>query len=105
MATKKILLSENDIPTSWYNIVADMVNKPLPPLHPGTKQPLKPQDLEPIFAKELINQELSRERWIEIPDEVRELYKIWRPTPLVRASGLEKALDTPAPQVCIMMRR
>ncbi|MCL1934510.1 MAG: TrpB-like pyridoxal phosphate-dependent enzyme [Candidatus Azobacteroides sp.] len=96
MATKKILLSENDIPTSWYNIVADMVNKPLPPLHPGTKQPLKPQDLEPIFAKELINQELSQERWIEIPDEVRELYKIWRPTPLVRASSLEKALDTPA---------
>ena len=96
MATKKFLLSENDIPTSWYNIVADMVNKPLPPLHPGTKQILTPQDLEPIFAKELINQELSKERWIEIPDEVRELYKIWRPTPLVRASGLEKALDTPA---------
>lgn len=96
MATKKILLSENDIPTAWYNIIADMVNKPLPPLHPGTKQVLKPQDLEPIFAKELINQELSQERWIEIPDEVRELYKIWRPTPLVRASGLEKALDTPA---------
>jgi len=96
MATKKFLLSENDIPTSWYNIVADMVNKPLPPLHPGTKQPLSPQDLEPIFAKELINQELSQDRWIEIPDEVRELYKIWRPTPLVRASGLEKALDTPA---------
>ena len=96
MATKKILLSENDIPTSWYNIVADMVNKPLPPLHPGTKQPLNPQDLEPIFAKELIKQELTGERWVEIPDEVRELYKIWRPTPLVRATGLEKALDTPA---------
>jgi len=96
MATKKFLLSENDIPTSWYNIVADMVNKPLPPLHPGTKQPLNPQDLEPIFAKDLVKQELSQERWIEIPDEVRDLYKIWRPTPLVRASGLEKALDTPA---------
>jgi len=96
MATKKFILNENDIPTAWYNIVADMENKPLPPLHPGTKQPLNPQDLEPIFAKELINQELSQERWIEIPDEVRELYKIWRPTPLVRASGLEKALDTPA---------
>ena len=96
MATKKFLLNENDIPVSWYNIVADMVNKPLPPLHPGTKQPLNPQDLEPIFAKELIKQELSQERWIEIPDEVRELYKIWRPTPLVRATGLEKALDTPA---------
>jgi len=96
MTTKKFILSENDIPTKWYNIVADMVNKPLPPLHPGTKQPLNPQDLEPIFAKELINQELSEERWIEIPEEVRELYKIWRPTPLVRATGLEKALDTPA---------
>jgi len=96
MAIKKFLLSESDLPTSWYNIVADMVNKPLPPLHPGTKQPLTPQDLEPIFARELINQELSQERWIEIPDEIRELYKIWRPTPVVRASGLEKALDTPA---------
>ena len=96
MATKKILLSENDIPAMWYNIVADMKNKPLPPLHPGTKEPLKPEDLEPIFANELIQQELSQEKWIEIPEEIRELYKIWRPTPLVRATGLEKALDTPA---------
>lgn len=96
MSTKKILLGENDIPTSWYNIVADMKNKPLPPLNPQTKEPLKPEDLEPIFAKELIKQELSQDRWIEIPEEVRELYKIWRPTPLVRATGLEKALDTPA---------
>jgi tryptophan synthase beta chain len=96
MATKKFLLNENDIPTAWYNIVADMVNKPLPPLNPVTKQPLNPEDLEPIFVQELIGQELSQERWIEIPDEVRELYKIWRPTPLVRATGLEKALDTPA---------
>jgi tryptophan synthase beta chain len=94
--SKKIFLSENDIPTSWYNLVADMKTKPLPPLHPGTRQPLVPADLYPIFAKELANQELSEERWIEIPDEVRELYKIWRPTPLVRATGLEKALDTPA---------
>lgn len=93
---KKILLNENEIPESWYNIVADMKNKPLPPLHPGTKQPLSPSDLEPIFAKELIKQEVSAERWIEIPDEVRELYKLWRPTPLVRATALEKALDTPA---------
>jgi tryptophan synthase beta chain len=96
MATKKFLLNENDIPTAWYNIVADMVNKPLPPLNPATKQVLNPEDLEPIFAKELIKQELSQDRWVEIPDEVRELYKIWRPTPLVRATGLEKALDTPA---------
>lgn len=94
--TKKIVLSENDMPTAWYNIMADMPNKPLPPLHPVTKQPLSPSDLEPIFAKELINQEMSAERWIEIPEEVRDLYRIYRPTPLVRASGLEKALDTPA---------
>lgn len=93
---KKIFLNENEIPESWYNIVADMKNKPLPPLHPATKQPLSPSDLEPIFAKELIAQEVSAERWIEIPDEVRELYKLWRPTPLVRATALEKALDTPA---------
>nr|WP_236263886.1 TrpB-like pyridoxal phosphate-dependent enzyme [Dysgonomonas sp. Marseille-P4677] len=94
--SKKIFLSEDDIPKSWYNIVADMKNKPLPPLNPQTKEVLNPSDLEPIFAKELINQELTEERWIEIPDEVRELYKIWRPTPVVRATGLEKALDTPA---------
>lgn len=94
--SKKIFLSEDDIPRSWYNIVADMKNKPLPPLNPKTKEVLNPSDLEPIFAKELINQELTQERWIDIPDEVRELYKIWRPTPVVRATGLEKALDTPA---------
>lgn len=94
--SKKIFLSENEIPQNWYNIVADMKNKPLPPLNPKTKQVLTPEDLEPIFAKELIKQEMSEERWIEIPDEVRDLYKIWRPTPLVRATGLEKALDTPA---------
>lgn len=93
---KKILLTENDIPKNWYNIVADMKNKPLPPLNPQTKEPLSAADLEPIFAKELVQQEVSQERWIEIPDEVRELYKIWRPTPLVRATGLEKALGTPA---------
>ncbi|MDR1738874.1 MAG: TrpB-like pyridoxal phosphate-dependent enzyme [Candidatus Symbiothrix sp.] len=96
MATKKFLLNEKDIPTAWYNIVADMVNKPLPPLHPGTKQPLVPADLEAIFPRVIAEQELTTERWIEIPEEVRELYKIWRPTPLVRATGLEKALDTPA---------
>ncbi len=94
--SKKILLSENEIPKQWYNIVADMVNKPLPPLNPATKEVLNAEDLEPIFAKELIKQEMSQERWIDIPDEVRELYKIWRPTPLVRATGLEKALGTPA---------
>jgi tryptophan synthase beta chain len=93
---KKFVLDENDIPKSWYNIVADMPVKPLPPLHPATKKALAPDDLEPIFAKELIKQELTMDKWVEIPDEVRNLYKIWRPTPLVRATGLEKALDTPA---------
>ncbi|MDR2361183.1 MAG: TrpB-like pyridoxal phosphate-dependent enzyme [Prevotellaceae bacterium] len=96
MMTKKFLLSENDIPRQWYNIVADMKTKPLPMLHPGTKQPLTVSDLEPIFARELCIQELSQERYIDIPDAVREVYKIYRPTPLVRAFGLEKALDTPA---------
>ena len=93
---KKFMLTEQEMPTQWYNIVADMPNKPLPPLHPGTKQPLKPEDLYPLFAQELAKQEFATERYIEIPDEVRELYKVWRPTPLVRATGLEKALDTPA---------
>ena len=94
--TKKIMLSENDMPKMWYNIMADMPNKPLPVLHPATKQPVTIDDLSPIFAKGLCEQEVSQERWIEIPDEVYNLYRIYRPTPLVRASGLEKALDTPA---------
>lgn len=93
---KKITLSENEIPEHWYNIQADMPNPMLPPLHPGTKQPIGPEDLAPIFPMELIKQEVSKERYIEIPDEVREVYKLWRPSPLYRAYNLEKALDTPA---------
>jgi len=93
---KKILLSESEIPTHWYNILADMPNPPKPPLHPGTGQPVGPQDLSAIFPMALIQQEVTTERWVEIPEEVRELYKIWRPTPLFRATRLEKALDTPA---------
>ena len=96
MKTKKFLLTEDRMPTQWYNIVADMPNRPLPPLHPQTKQPVTTEQMSMIFAEELIDQEMSVERYIEIPDEVRELYKIWRPTPLVRAVGLERALDTPA---------
>jgi len=96
MSTKKILLTEKEIPSHWYNILADMPNKPLPPLHPGTKQPIGPEALAPLFPMGLIMQEVSTDKWIEIPDEVREIYKIWRPTPLFRAYGLEKALDTPA---------
>ncbi|KAA6336415.1 Tryptophan synthase beta chain [termite gut metagenome] len=95
--TKRFLLPEEEIPRYWYNLQADMVNKPLPPLHPGTKQPLKPEDLYPIFAEELCKQELNQSnQWIEIPEEVREMYKYYRSTPLVRAYGLEKALGTPA---------
>ena len=97
MSTKKFLLDEKEIPTAWYNIAADMKQKPLPVLHPGTRQPVTVEDWYPLFAKGLADQEMNTtDSWIEIPDEVRELYKIWRPTPLVRASGLEKALDTPA---------
>jgi tryptophan synthase beta chain len=96
MNNKKITLQEHEIPTHWYNIMADMPNKPLPPLHPGTKEPIGPDALAPLFPMELIKQEVSTEKWIAIPDEVREIYKIWRPTPLFRAYGLEKALGTPA---------
>ncbi|HPT43177.1 MAG TPA: TrpB-like pyridoxal phosphate-dependent enzyme [Paludibacteraceae bacterium] len=95
--TKKFLLPEAETPTQWYNILADMPNKPKPILNPGTKQPLKPEDLYPIFAEELSRQELNMsDQWIEIPEEVRDKYMIYRPTPLVRAYNLEKALDTPA---------
>ncbi len=93
---KKFLLTEKDIPEQWYNIQADMPNPMLPPLHPGTKQPLGPDDLAPLFPMELIKQEVSTERWIDIPDEVRDAYKMWRCTPLFRATNLEKMLDTPA---------
>lgn len=96
MKTRKITLTEQEIPEQWYNIVADMPNKPLPPLHPGTKEPIGPEALAPLFPQELIKQEVSAEKWITIPDEVRNIYSIWRPTPLYRAYELEKALDTPA---------
>jgi len=92
----KYILSESDVPTHWYNIAADLKTPPPPPLHPGTHQPLGPADLAPLFPMELIKQEVSQERFIEIPDEVREVYKLWRPTPLIRARRLEKVLDTPA---------
>ncbi len=97
MNTKKFLLEEKDIPTAWYNIVADMENKPMPMLNPQTKKPLTEEDLYPLFSKAASRQEMNTtDAWIEIPEEVRDLYKVWRPTPLVRAYGLEKALDTPA---------
>ncbi|MCY3947028.1 MAG: TrpB-like pyridoxal phosphate-dependent enzyme [Anaerolineaceae bacterium] len=89
-------LAQSDIPRQWYNIQADLP-RPLPPvLHPGTKQPVGPDDLAPLFPMALIGQEVSQERYLDIPDEVREIYKLWRPTPLLRARRLEKTLDTPA---------
>ncbi|MGE5398328.1 MAG: TrpB-like pyridoxal phosphate-dependent enzyme [Chitinophagales bacterium] len=92
----KIILPEDKIPKFWYNVQADMPNLPEPGLHPGTKQPLGPDDLLPIFPMDIILQEVSTERYIEIPKEVRELYRLYRPSPLIRALRLEKALDTPA---------
>jgi len=96
MRETKFLLTEKEIPTHWYNIVADMPNKPLPPLHPATREPIGPEALAPLFPMELIKQEVSQEKWVEIPDEVRNVYAKWRPTPLYRAYDFEKALDTPA---------
>ena len=97
MNPKKFLLQEKDIPTAWYNIVADMKTKPMPMLNPATRQPMTAEDLYPLFATGLAQQELNvTDTWIEIPEEVCDLYKNWRPTPLVRAYGLERALDTPA---------
>jgi tryptophan synthase beta chain len=92
----KLLLREEDIPTHWYNVVADMPNRPLPPIDPGTHRPIGPEALAPLFPMALIEQEVSTERWIEIPEAVREVYQQWRPSPLVRAHRLERALDTPA---------
>lgn len=95
--SKKFLLQEKEIPEAWYNVVAEMPNKPRPMLNPATKQPLTAEDLFPLFSEEASRQEMNTaDTWIEIPEEVRDMYKIWRPTPLVRARGLEMALDTPA---------
>lgn len=92
--SSKISLSEREMPRQWYNIVADMPNKPLPPLNPATREPIGPEALTPIFPMELIKQEVSQERFIDIPDEVLDLYKIYRPSPLFRAYNLEKAIGT-----------
>ncbi len=92
----KILLDEDRIPKRWYNIQADLPSPLDPPLNPATGEPIKPHDLEPIFPKALIAQEVSQERWIKIPEEVREVYMLWRPTPMCRAIRLEKFLKTPA---------
>ena len=92
----KFLLGENQIPTHWYNVIPDLPGPMSPVIHPGTKQPVTPADLLPLFPMGLIEQEVSQERWVRIPDEVREIYRIWRPSPLFRAHRLEKALGTPA---------
>jgi tryptophan synthase beta chain len=92
----RYLLDEKEIPKAWYNVVPDLP-RPLPPvLHPGTFKPIGPEDLSPILPMALILQEVSQDRWIEIPEPVREVYKLWRPTPLMRARRLEQLLDTPA---------
>lgn len=92
--TRKILLSEREMPQQWYNIVADMPNKPMPPLHPLTHEPIGPEALAAVFPMEIIKQEVSQERYIDIPDEVLDLYRIYRPSPIFRAYNLEKALGT-----------
>ena len=96
MTQHKYLLEDQDLPTHWYNVIADMKTPPPPYRHPVTLELMKPEDLAPVFPQALIAQEASRERWIEIPDEVQDMLKMWRPSPLYRAARWEKALDTPA---------
>jgi tryptophan synthase beta chain len=96
MNSKKIFLDENDIPKKWYNISPDLPSPLPPPINPQTRSPIDPKDLERIFPRALIMQELSQDRWIDIPQEVRDIYTLWRPTPLIRAERLERFLKTPA---------
>ena len=95
MKQVKIFLDESEMPRQWYNVLADMPTPMSPPLHPGTGQPVGPDDLAPVFPMNLIEQEVSTERWIDIPEEVLNVYTLWRPSPLYRARGLEKLLDAP----------
>jgi len=96
VTTTSFSLPQSAIPTHWYNIAADFPTPLSPPLHPATRQPAKPEDMAAIFPPNIVEQEMSTERWIEIPDEVRQIYALWRPTPLMRAVRLEQALNTPA---------
>lgn len=96
MDQRQFLLSQQDIPTEWYNVAADLGEPPPPPLHPATQQPCGPEDLAPIFPMGILEQEMSTQRWIKIPDEVLKVLTLWRPSPLYRATELEKALGTPA---------
>ena len=95
-ATTKILLDERDIPTHWYNVVPDLPEPPAPVLHPGTGQPIGPADLAPLFPMALIEQEVTGERYVDIPGGVMDVYRLWRPSPLIRARRLEQFFDTPA---------
>jgi tryptophan synthase beta chain len=95
-AKRRFTLPDNELPTHYYNIAADLPEPLPPPLHPGTKEPIGPEMLAPLFPMELIKQEVSTERFLEIPEAVRDVYRIYRPSPLIRALGLERALDTPA---------
>ncbi|MCG5216267.1 TrpB-like pyridoxal phosphate-dependent enzyme [Streptosporangium sp. KLBMP 9127] len=92
----RVLLDESRIPHAWYNILADLPSPPPPPLHPGTRRPVAPEDLAPLFPMELIGQEATADRFVAIPESVRDVYRLWRPTPLIRARRLERALGTPA---------
>jgi tryptophan synthase beta chain len=96
MAPTKILLDESEQPTQWYNLLADLPEPPPPVLHPGTLQPVGPDDLAPLFPMDLIMQEVTTERHVDIPGAVLDVYRLWRPSPLYRAHRLERALDTPA---------
>src|SRR5437764_5104026 len=96
MTPTKILLPEDELPTRWYNVLHDLPTPPPPVLHPGTGQPIGPDDLAPLFLMDLILQEVSQEQYIDIPGEVLDVYRLWRPSPLYRAHRLEKALGTPA---------
>ncbi|HVQ18092.1 MAG TPA: TrpB-like pyridoxal phosphate-dependent enzyme [Actinomycetes bacterium] len=92
----KILLTESEMPTRWYNLIADLPSPPPPPLHPGTLQPVGPDDLAPLFPMDLILQEVTTDQYVDIPAEVQDIYRLWRPSPLIRAHRLEAALGTPA---------
>ena len=94
--TNKYVLEESQIPTQWYNVIPDLPEPPPPALHPGTREPAGPEDFAPLFPMELIKQEVTQDSYVDIPGEVLDIYKLWRPTPLFRARRLEEALDTPA---------
>lgn len=96
MERTKYILDEADMPTRWYNVIPDLPEPPPPPLHPGTREPVGPDDLAPLFPQALIAQEVTTDRYVDIPEEVLDVYRLWRPSPLFRARRLEKALGTPA---------